>query len=64
MPKQKSNSGAHKRFKLTASGKIRRKHAFHNHILTKKTKKQKKRLKKFAIVDKCDEPRIKAMLNS
>ena len=41
MPKIKTNSGAKKRFALTGSGKIKRKHAFKSHILTKKTKKQK-----------------------
>ena len=40
MPKMKTNSGAKKRFALTGSGKIKRKHAFKSHILTKKTKKQ------------------------
>lgn len=64
MPKMKSNSGATKRFKMTASGKIRRKHAYHNHILTKKSKKRKKRLKKYAIVFEGDEPRLKALLSS
>jgi len=39
MPKMKTNSGAKKRFKLTGTGKIKRKHAYHNHILTKKNKK-------------------------
>ena len=44
MPKMKTNSGAKKRFALTGTGKIKRKHAFHSHILTKKTKKQKRNL--------------------
>ena len=44
MPKIKTNSGAKKRFALTGTGKIKRKHAFHSHILTKKTKKQKRKL--------------------
>ena len=45
MPKMKTNSGSKKRFTLTGTGKIKRKHAFHSHILTtKKTKKQKKKL--------------------
>ena len=44
MPKIKTNSGAKKRFALTGTGKIKRKHAFHSHILTKKTKKQKRNL--------------------
>ena len=44
MAKQKTNSGAKKRFTLTGTGKIKRKHAYHSHILTKKTKKQKRNL--------------------
>jgi len=58
----KTNSSAKKRFKLTGSGKVKRKHAFANHILTKKTHKQKKRLSKTAIVEAVDTPRIKRML--
>ena len=44
MPKMKTNSGSKKRFTLTGTGKIKRKHAFHSHILTKKTKKRKRNL--------------------
>ncbi|MEE1222656.1 MAG: 50S ribosomal protein L35, partial [Bacteroidaceae bacterium] len=44
MPKVKTNSGAKKRFALTGSGKVKRHHAYHSHILTKKTKKQKRNL--------------------
>ena len=44
MPKMKTNSGAKKRFALTGTGKIKRKHAFKSHILTKKTTKQKRNL--------------------
>ena len=44
MPKVKTNSGAKKRFALTGTGKIKRRHAYHSHILTKKTKKQKRNL--------------------
>lgn len=44
MPKIKTNSGAKKRFALTGTGKIKRKHAFKSHILTKKTKKQKRKM--------------------
>jgi large subunit ribosomal protein L35 len=62
MPKMKTNSGAAKRFKKTASGKIKRKHAFKNHILTKKSKKRKKRLSNDAIITDADMPRIKLML--
>ena len=50
MPKIKTNSGAKKRFTLTGSGKIKRKHAFKSHILTKKTKKQKRNLTHYAIL--------------
>ena len=62
MPKMKPNSGAKKRFQLTASGKIKRKHAFKNHILTKKSKDRKKRLAKFAIVDPTNEGNVKRLL--
>ena len=51
MPKVKTNSGAKKRFRFTGTGKIKRHHAFHSHILTKKTKKQKRNLVHQAIVD-------------
>lgn len=63
MPKVKTNSGAKKRFKLTSSGKIKRKHAFKSHILTKKETKQKRALTKAALVHPSDEPRIKNLLN-
>ncbi|MFM7431052.1 MAG: 50S ribosomal protein L35 [Flammeovirgaceae bacterium] len=62
MPKVKTKSGAKKRFKVTGTGKIKRKHAFKNHILTKKTTKQKRILTKKAIVNKRDESNIKPML--
>jgi large subunit ribosomal protein L35 len=62
MPKTKTNSGAKKRFTVTASGKIKRKHAFKNHILTKKSKKAKRRLGHFAIVDKTNEGNVKRLL--
>lgn len=63
MPKVKTNSGAKKRFKLSASGKIRRKHAYKSHILTKKSIKRKRNLTKMTEVHKSDEPRIKDLLN-
>jgi len=62
MPKMKTNSGAKKRFDVTGSGKIKRKHAFKRHILTKKTTKQKRNLTYFGLVDKADESRVKKML--
>ena len=62
MPKMKTNSGAKKRFTLTGTGKIKRKHAYHSHILTKTTKKQKRNLAYTGFVDKTDEKRIKDLL--
>lgn len=63
MPKVKTNSGAKKRFKLTGTGKIKRKHAFKSHILTKKETKQKRGLTHTALVHKSDEPRVRQLLN-
>lgn len=63
MPKVKTKSGAKKRFKLTGTGKIKRKHAYKSHILTKKTTKQKRNLEHPTLVDKADAPRVKKMLN-
>lgn len=63
MPKVKTKSGAKKRFKLTGTGKIKRKHAFKSHILTKKATKRKRNLTRTGLVHKSDEPRIKDMLN-
>lgn len=62
MPKQKTNSGSKKRFKISGTGKIMRKHAFHSHILTKKSKKRKAILASTGLVHKSDEKRIKALL--
>ena len=62
MPKIKSISGAKKRFTLTGTGKVKRKHAYHSHILTKKTKKQKRNLDHFTTVARVDEKRVKALL--
>lgn len=62
MPKIKTNSGSKKRFALTGSGKIKRKHAFKSHILTKKTKKQKRNLTHFALVDKTNAKQVKELL--
>ena len=62
MPKLKTNSAAKKRFKLTGTGKIKRKHAFHSHILTKKSTKQKRNLVHSTLVDSSNEARIKALL--
>ena len=62
MPKMKTNSSAKKRFKVTGSGKIKRAMAYKRHILTKKTKKQKRNLTGTAIVKKCDAGNIKSLL--
>lgn len=62
MPKMKSKSGAKKRFKLTGTGKIKRKHAYKSHILTKKSTKRKRNLTYSALVDKADEKNIRVML--
>lgn len=62
MPKMKTKSGAKKRFFLTGSGKVKRKHAFKSHILTKKTKKQKRNLTQTGLVSKADEANVKRLL--
>ena len=62
MPKMKTKSSAKKRFKLTGTWKIKRKHAFKNHILTKKSKKRKLRLTNDALVNEKDVPNIKEQL--
>ncbi|MFL5728714.1 MAG: 50S ribosomal protein L35 [Cytophagaceae bacterium] len=62
MPKVKTKSGAKKRFKITGTGKIKRKHAFKSHILTKKETKQKRNLTHATLVSKADVPNVKAML--
>lgn len=62
MPKMKTNSGAKKRFSITGSGKIKRKHAYKSHILTKKEKKRKRNLRYFTTVHKADQDNIKKCL--
>lgn len=62
MPKVKTNSSAKKRFSFTGTGKIKRKHAFKNHILTKKEKKRKRNLAKFGTVSAADMSNVKRML--
>lgn len=62
MPKMKSKSGAKKRFALTGTGKIKRKHAYKSHILTKKSTKRKRNLTYTAMVDKADAANIKELL--
>jgi large subunit ribosomal protein L35 len=64
MPKQKTKRAAMKRFKQTGSGKLRRWHANHSHILTKKTRKRKNRLKKGDLVSSADFPRVNRLLQA
>ncbi|HEX8648653.1 MAG TPA: 50S ribosomal protein L35 [Thermoleophilaceae bacterium] len=62
MPKMKTHSGAKKRFKVTAKGKVRARHAMRSHILTKKNAKRKRRLASPLIVDDADAPKVKKLL--
>ena len=62
MPKMKTNSGAKKRFALTGTGKIKRKHAYKSHILTKKSTKRKRNLTYFTLVSKADDNNIRLLL--
>ena len=62
MPKVKTNSAAKKRFTFTGTGKIKRKHAYKSHILTKKSKKRKRNLGKMSIVEKANLPIVKKLL--
>ncbi|KRO88414.1 50S ribosomal protein L35 [Flavobacteriaceae bacterium] len=62
MPKMKTKSSAKKRFKVTGTGKIKRKHAFKSHILTKKSKKRKLKLTHSGLVSDSDSNNIKQQL--
>lgn len=62
MPKMKTHRGAAKRFKITGTGKLKRRKAFKNHILEKKPSKRTRRLNRPEIVSAADAPRIKKML--
>lgn len=62
MPKMKTKSGAKKRFSFTGTGKIKRKHAFKSHILTKKSTKRKRALTNVGQVDSADSSNVKFML--
>ncbi len=62
MPKVKTNSSAKKRFRFTGTGKIKRRHAYHNHILTKKTKKQKRNLVHATIVNSNNLKQVRDLL--
>ena len=62
VPKMKSHSGAKKRFKLTSKGKVKRGHSLANHILTKKTTKRKRKLRKSGLVSPAFEKKIRTMI--
>ncbi|MBQ3364313.1 MAG: 50S ribosomal protein L35 [Muribaculaceae bacterium] len=62
MPKVKTNSAAKKRFTFTGTGKIKRRHAYKSHILTKKSKKRKRNLGKMSIVDKANLNIVRQLL--
>ncbi len=62
MPKQKTNTGAKKRFSFTGTGKLKRRHAYHSHILTKKTKKQKRNLLGTTLVDRANLKQVRELL--
>ena len=64
MPKIKTNSGSKKRFVLTGTGKIKRQHAYHSHILTKKTTKRKRNLAYSGVIAGSDEKRVKQLILS
>lgn len=61
--KLKTKKAAAKRFGVTGSGKLKRRHAYANHNLTKKSPKRKRNLRKWALVSPSDEKRVKQMLN-
>lgn len=62
MPKMKTHKGAAKRFKVTSKGRVKRGHAMHSHILTKKSPKRKRNLRGTTVMAKADEARVKRML--
>ena len=62
MPKMKTKSAAKKRFQVTGGGHLKRKHAYHGHILTKKSQKRKRNLDHTTLVDRVDEKNDKKML--
>lgn len=62
MPKVKTNAASKKRFALTGTGKIKRKHAYHSHILTKKSKKRKRNLDHTGLVDSANIKAVRELL--
>ena len=63
MPKVKTNAASKKRFALTGTGKVKRKHAYHSHILTTKSKKRKRNLDHTALVDSANIKQVRSLLN-
>ncbi len=63
MPKVKTNAASKKRFALTGTGKVKRKHAYHSHTLTKKSKKRKRNLDHTALVDSANIKQVRSLLN-
>jgi large subunit ribosomal protein L35 len=64
MPKMKTHSGAKKRFRLTAKGKVRARHSFSTHILEKKSPKRKRQFARPVVVSPHDTPRVKTLLGA
>ncbi len=64
MPKQKTHSGLKKRIKITATGKLKRSHAYTGHLKVNKTHKQNKHLSKSTVVDQTDVKRIKPLISN
>lgn len=62
MPKMKTHRGAAKRFKVTGSGKVKRSHAYHSHLLASKSPKRKRNLRKGAYLSKADAARVERLL--
>ncbi|MDI3525270.1 MAG: large subunit ribosomal protein [Candidatus Atribacteria bacterium] len=62
MPKMKTHRGAAKRFKITAHGKVKRSQAYKSHLLAKKSRKRKRRLRKAVVLTGAEQKRIKAVL--
>ena len=62
MPKIKTHSGAKKRFKKTKNGKVKRSHAYTSHILTKKSTKRKRNLRKTAVADESNQKQLQRLI--
>jgi len=62
MPKIKTNRSAHKRFRITGTGKVLRNKAYKSHILTKKSRKRKRNLRHSTVLDAADQGRVKQMI--